>query len=62
LNNVITLTKFGDLTKSVDFSKSVTIRIPALGKNIDDVVKIYYAQNLTDNWNFHTGATVIDIG
>jgi hypothetical protein len=61
LDNVVALTKFGDSTKSINFSLPVTVRIPALGKNINDTVKIYYAQNLSDYWTFHTTATAIDI-
>ncbi|MDD3263170.1 MAG: leucine-rich repeat domain-containing protein [Candidatus Absconditabacteria bacterium] len=61
LDNVVALTKFGDSTKSINFSLPVTVRMPALGKNINDTVKIYYAQNLSDYWTFHTTATAIDI-
>ncbi|AHB41806.1 hypothetical protein P148_SR1C00001G1027 [candidate division SR1 bacterium RAAC1_SR1_1] len=61
VDNVVALTKFGDATKRIDFSKSVTVRMPALGKNIDDVVDIFYSQNLSSNWSFHGTSTVIDI-
>lgn len=62
LKDVVSVVKFWwDTNKRLDFSKPVTVRLPAPGKTVGDSVKIYYSQWLS-SWTFHTNATVINIG
>jgi hypothetical protein len=34
VSDAVTIMKFGDLNDRIDFSQPVTIRMPAIGKNI----------------------------
>jgi hypothetical protein len=67
LTGVIGLTRFGALTHRVDFSKPITVRIPALGKTSGDKVNIYSSEkediytSAGANWSFEKLGTVIDI-
>jgi len=61
LDNVISATKFGDNSKSLAFSKPVTVRLPAPGKSLWSSVAVYYSQDLNTSRYFHTRTTVINI-
>ena len=41
MTGVVAITRFGYLLDRIDFSQPVTVRMPALGKEIGDIVKIY---------------------
>ncbi|MCX6822567.1 MAG: leucine-rich repeat protein, partial [candidate division SR1 bacterium] len=67
MKEVDALMRFGDLSRRIDFSQDVTIRMPVLGKNIDDVVNIYSsdAEDISSNGatrTLETTATVFDGG
>ena len=51
MKEVDALMRFGDLSNRIDFGQDVTIRMPVLGKNIDDVVNIYSsdAEDISSN-------------
>jgi len=63
--NVVALTRFGALTHEIDFDQNVTVRIPALGKNVWDQLGIYSSEegNLFwpngPNWIFESTGTVV---